>query len=403
MNVLDKSAIREYTSCQMCGAVCPKDAISIELNKDGFYRPVVNAEKCIDCGICTKVCYKFDKEIRITSDEGLQYMPLYAAAAKSDELVAQVTSGGIADLLAKELIKEGYTCIGVGYDDTKARAYHYAANTAEETDGFRGSKYIQSYSLQAFQELVKNCRQKRYAVFGTPCQVYAIHRILEQRKIRNQFILIDLYCHGCPSIHIWTKYQSEVKAKIQKSYFDKVEFRSKIKGWGGFYVVAIVGGVKAFISSPKCDEFYEMFFSDHVLNKACSDCKLRSTMEYTDIRLGDFWGRKYALNKRGVSAVSLITNRGDELFQKIAPQIENELCKYDEFLPFQSYGKEYHLNLDLRKRLLDILSDVNRPLMDAVKLYHNNQSIIQILKRYIKHMLYYMPIAVTKYIKRYIL
>lgn len=168
-------------------------------------------------------------------------------------------------------------------------------------------------------------------------------------------------------------------------------------------MVAIVGGVKAFISSPKCDEFYEMFFSDHVLNKACSDCKLRSTMEYTDIRLGDFWGRKYALNKRGVSAVSLITNRGDELFQKIAPQIENELCKYDEFLPFQSYGKEYHLNLDLRKRLLDILSDVNRPLMDAVKLYHNNQSIIQILKRYIKHMLYYMPIAVTKYIKRYIL
>ena len=39
MNVNDKSALRECTSCQMCAAVCAKNAIEIRLNKDGFYRP----------------------------------------------------------------------------------------------------------------------------------------------------------------------------------------------------------------------------------------------------------------------------------------------------------------------------------------------------------------------------
>lgn len=403
MNILDKSAIRNCTSCQMCAAVCPKNAITIKLDKDGFYRPVVYPEKCIDCSTCIKVCYKFDKEIATTTDEELEKMPLYAATTKNDELVNQVTSGGIADLLAKELIKEGYICIGVGYDDTKVQAYHYLARTEKEIEGYRGSKYIQSYTFLAFKEFVKSCHHKQYAVFGTPCQIYAIHRFLEQKKLRNLFFLIDLYCHGCPSLHVWNKYQGEIKAKIHKSNFDKVEFRSKAKGWGTFVVVVVVDGIKTFVSSPKKDEFYELFFSNLVLNDACSNCKLRSTMAYTDIRLGDFWGKKYTLNTRGISAVSLATKRGWELFQKIVPHTKNECCQYNELLPYQSYGKEYHTNMELRRSLLDILADPNRPIKDAVELFRRNQSASQKVKRYIKHVLYYMPVKVTKYIKRYIL
>ena len=36
MNILDSSAIRKCTSCQMCAAVCPKGAITIELVLNGF-------------------------------------------------------------------------------------------------------------------------------------------------------------------------------------------------------------------------------------------------------------------------------------------------------------------------------------------------------------------------------
>lgn len=49
MNINDKSALRKCTSCQMCAAVCAKNAIEIRLNEDGFYRPYLDEDKCVDC------------------------------------------------------------------------------------------------------------------------------------------------------------------------------------------------------------------------------------------------------------------------------------------------------------------------------------------------------------------
>lgn len=403
MNISDKSALRECTSCQMCAAVCPKDAIRIDLDESGFFRPYVNPDKCVDCGLCTGVCYRFDDNLRITDEQTLQRTDLYAASMRDNGLLRKVTSGGVADLLAKELIREGYLCIGVGYDDSKVEAYHYVAHTVKETDGFRGSKYIQSYSYPAFKELVKDCSKHKYAVFGTPCQIYAVRRFLEKRKLSDSCILIDMFCHGCPSLNLWRKYQSEIKHEIGKTHFDEVDFRSKERGWGGFYVVvAVVDGYKAFISNPKKDGFYELFFSDQILNSACSECMLRSTMEYTDIRLGDFWGKKYAMNRKGVSAVSLISQKGKDLFERIKPLLDIEESHYSELLPYQSYGKIYHPDEVLRERLLYMIAAPGIPLKEAVTLLHRYESFTRKLKRHIKSFLYYLPASVTSFIKRYI-
>ena len=167
---------------------------------------------------------------------------------------------------------------------------------------------------------------------------------------KDNFVFIDLYCHGCPSLYVWTKYQDYIKQKLNISKFDKVEFRSKVKGWGSFYVVVVVvDGRPVFISNPKEDGFYELFFCDQVLNDGCRDCQLRGTLEYTDIRLGDFWGKKFLDNHRGVSGVSLASDRGKEVFEKITRNLETQKCEYDHFLPYQSWGREYHPNMDARK------------------------------------------------------
>lgn len=302
----------------MCAAVCSRDAISIHLNEDGFYRPYIDEVKCTNCGLCTKVCYKFDNDIRVTDAEGLNNVKVYSAQHKSEELLEKVTSGGVADALAKELVRQGYTCIGVTYNDDNHRAEHKVARNENETDAFRGSKYIQSYSLDAFKSLVKNARTTKFAIFGLPCHIYAAHQFLSRRNLRDNCLLIDLFCHGCPSMLVWNKYEQKIKKQVKNKKFDEVQFRSKVRGWGTFYVVVVVvEGVRAFISSPKQDEFYSLFFSDHVLNDACSDCKLRSTMEYTDIRLGDFWGKRFLNDRKGVSAVAITSERGQMLFETI--------------------------------------------------------------------------------------
>lgn len=400
MNITNKSALRECTSCQMCAAVCSRDAITIRLNGDGFYRPYIDEDKCTDCSLCTKVCYKFDEDIKVTNAEALKNIKVYSAQHKSDELLEKVTSGGVAVALAKELVRQGYTCIGVTYNDSEHRAEHTTATTEEDTDAFRGSKYIQSYSVDAFKRLVRGVRNEKYAVFGLPCHIYAVHNFLRMRNLRDKCVLIDLFCHGCPSMLVWSKYEQRIKRKVNGKKFDEVQFRSKVRGWGTFYVVVVVEGVKAFISNPKQDEFYSLFFSDHVLNDACSDCKLRSTMEYTDIRLGDFWGKRFLNDRKGVSAVAVTSERGEALFRIIEKQFEITESSMSEVVVKQSYGRSYSPDLGLRKQMLDALRDDNKSLADVVNLFYSKQGIAMKAKRLLKQINWYLPFDLTRLLKR---
>ena len=44
------------TACMACANACPKNAIGIGVNKYGYEKVVINDDKCVDCGLCTKVC-----------------------------------------------------------------------------------------------------------------------------------------------------------------------------------------------------------------------------------------------------------------------------------------------------------------------------------------------------------
>ncbi len=92
-NIHSPGAIRPCTSCQMCYAVCPRECISIQFDREGFYRPVIDEAGCIDCGMCQSVCYKYDRNIE--SSPGItSYSDLYSAWSKDDNVVASTTSGG---------------------------------------------------------------------------------------------------------------------------------------------------------------------------------------------------------------------------------------------------------------------------------------------------------------------
>ena len=46
--------------CGICALECPKGAISMKEDNEGFFYPEIDQEKCIHCGKCEKVCSNFN-------------------------------------------------------------------------------------------------------------------------------------------------------------------------------------------------------------------------------------------------------------------------------------------------------------------------------------------------------
>lgn len=341
-------AERDCTGCSMCGAVCPKNAITMQLTVEGFYEPAIENYLCVDCGMCKKACYKFDEKVEI--DNKKHYI-CYSAINKNSYELKTATSGGVSNELMKVCIKQGYKVVGVAYDYEKERAVTRIATKIDELEQFKGSKYFQSHTIDAFKEIVADKTDQRYAVFGTPCQIYAMSKFTDFKRNRDRFILVDLFCHGCPSMNLWRKYLEHSKNKYDVSRFDKIEFRSKVHGWHEFGFKFSVN--EAEFKNPKInDEFYELFFDMNTHNKACYECKMRSSLEFTDIRMGDFWGPQYDTNMKGVSAVVVCTERGKKLFEEVKEYFNINLHNFEETIKAQSYKKEHSYSKETRNNIL---------------------------------------------------
>lgn len=46
----------ECCGCTACFAICPKSAITMEPDEEGFLYPVVDGERCVRCNQCLNVC-----------------------------------------------------------------------------------------------------------------------------------------------------------------------------------------------------------------------------------------------------------------------------------------------------------------------------------------------------------
>ena len=48
---------KNCVGCNACGDICYSDAISFEVDNEGFWYPRVNKEKCVNCGIDEDIKY----------------------------------------------------------------------------------------------------------------------------------------------------------------------------------------------------------------------------------------------------------------------------------------------------------------------------------------------------------
>ena len=396
-NVLSTNLIlRDCTGCSACEIICPQKAIKIELTADGFYEPSINEAACNSCGLCTKICYKIDANIMMSSSSNVT---TYSAINKNIKELQTSTSGAVSIELMKVCLEKGYKVIGVAYDYDKNIAITKIACFVEELEKFKGSKYFQSYTVNALFESLKDSSEQKYAFFGTPCQVYAVSKYLKLVNRKDKFILIDIFCHGCPSINLWSKYLEYNFNRYSVTNFDKIDFRSKTYGWHEFSTTFHSNEVK-FESSKINDPFYTIFFDKNALNKACYECKLRSTLAYTDIRLGDFWGAAYDLNTSGVSAVVLSTDRGKAFFNPAMKYFYIKEHELSEVIRFQSYGKKHVHNEKYWTYTLKLLAS-DLPMNEILKAYKKVYSINKKASICLKNAVKRLPPKIVVRLKKY--
>lgn len=46
----------ECTGCGACVSICPKKAISMQPDEEGFLYPAVDGALCVECDLCEKRC-----------------------------------------------------------------------------------------------------------------------------------------------------------------------------------------------------------------------------------------------------------------------------------------------------------------------------------------------------------
>lgn len=299
--------VEDCYGCGICAAACPLSLINITLSKDGFYKPcIIEKNKCTDCGICKKVCSFLDDNISILDNKVSKG---FSAFSNNKKTRYTCSSGGVAFDIASKFISEGGEVAAVRYNIKKHIAEHYLADSIISLEKSKGSKYIQSFTADAITTILKSKSHKKM-VIGTPCQIDSLRRLLRLKKKENDFILIDFFCHGVPSINMWNKYIKNVQNNIGK--ISSVIFRDKKYGWHNSWAMNIKSFTKKnwFSLYTEKDMFYNFFLGNKILNKPCYTCKFRGLESAADIRIGDLWGGKFKNNKEGISAIIAITQTG---------------------------------------------------------------------------------------------
>lgn len=328
------SQIHNCYGCGVCAASCSKNIIKMQLNDDGFYAPYISEmEKCTECGICLDVCAFNHKELSLELDEVC--VKSWAAWSNDENVRRKCSSGGIGFEIGKQLIEQGYHAVGCRYDIKSQRAEHYIATNVKEFIQSIGSKYIQSYTEEAFKRI--NRKGQKYLITGTPCQIDSFRRMIRKFHCENNFVLMDFYCHCVPSMHAWKAYVKMLEPKIGKVTY--ASWRNKFEyGWHDSWLMGIDGektskpvdwhdnynllikGKKSFVQSRKSkgDLFYKLFLGDVCLGPQCEQkCKYKYDKSSADIRIGDLWGTTYKDDKDGVSALVAFTEKGCQIIETL--------------------------------------------------------------------------------------
>ena len=307
----------ECTGCGACASICPKKAITMQPDEEGFLYPVVDAGLCVECNLCEKRCP--------VGKTGAQVKSARFGAQHRDKAVRGASSsGGVFTALAQQTLAAGGVVFGAAFDE-RMRVEHVGAFDEAELSGMRGSKYVQSDAADAIAHAASLLSRGIPVLFsGTPCQVAGLKAKVGDRY-GDLLLTVDFVCHGVPSPGVFASYLQALERE-RGSRVTAYTFRDKRNGWKDFSAVATFEDGTEHVGSQVTDPFLYGFLQNLYLRPSCAQCdSMREGHHPADITVADLWGMQEvapdADDDVGTSLVFLNTKRGRQAFERCRTQL----------------------------------------------------------------------------------
>lgn len=311
IEITDKS---KCCGCTACKSICPKQAIIMKQDEEGFLYPIIDKTKCVNCGLCDKVC-----PIKNAKEEKKE-QHAYIFQNTNDEIRRESTSGGAFTAIAEYIIKNNGIVYGAIFDENY-KVIHTGIDKIEELYKFRNSKYVQSEIGNCYSEVKQNLNNDRIVCFsGTSCQIEGLKNYLG--KDYEKLLLVDVVCRAVPSPLIWKKYLN-LRQKEYKN-ISKIMFRDKYYGYK-YSNLSIYNKdndkKQEYHKGVDSDPYLRAFFSNICDRPSCYDCKFKKLHRESDITIWDcFDVEKY--NKefdddKGTNRILTHTKKGDNIIKKL--------------------------------------------------------------------------------------
>lgn len=367
------------TACRACEQICPYKAIRMQENDEGFLYPIIDEEKCVNCGLCKNNCH-INTELKLNGD-----IEIYAIKPIERKIAKESTSGGFAQIISNKFIKENGYVYGACYDND-FYVSHVGVNNVKDLQQLKGSKYVISDTKKTYKEVKEKLDDNQKVLYiGTACQISGLKNFLG--KDYENLLTVDIVCHGVPSNKLFQKYIKYLENKY-KSKIVKYDFRNKEKRpWGlGFCAKVTFDSGKIKYIEADFDKYYTNFLEGNIYRESCYQCKYANiNNRVADFTIADSWGiEKFKpdfYDENGVSLVIINSNKGRKNFELMKADIEKVELNLNEATAY-NYNLLHPTNRPLiRNHIYKQINEIetNRYISENLIVKRNIKKIIKIL------------------------
>ena len=319
MTIFDNAQIFEKcTACGACANICPKQAIALLESENGFLFPQIDSNKCVQCGLCNRVCY-IDKKIENNR------IDCYGSFKGQDSLRLKSSSGALFYYLAQTVIKLNGVVYGAVFDSVSKEVRHVSTDDFS-LDQIMRSKYVQSNIGNCYKKIENELVKGRSVLFcGTPCQNYALTQFLKGKEYSN-LLKVDFVCHGVPSSFFFKDLLKYYESKYG-SRVNNITFREKDLGWRQ-QLIKIYFDNGYVLSERSNYYYYYLAFIDNItLRDSCFKCQFPAK-HCSDLTIFDYWDTQDGDNL-GVSGYFVNSQNGQNYLELLPKSRIGKIEKRD--------------------------------------------------------------------------